>query len=35
VIDRDFFTIPEKEIWDIKNMMTGLGGKIVYRSANF
>ena len=35
VIDRDFFTIPEKEIWNIKNLMTGLGGKVVYRSPNF
>jgi predicted amidohydrolase YtcJ len=35
VIDRDFFTIPEKEIWEIKNLMTGLGGKIVYRSPSF
>ena len=35
VIDRDFFTIPEAEIWNIKNLMTGLGGKIVYRSPDF
>jgi len=35
VLDRDYFTIPENEIFDIKNLMTGLGGKIVYRSANW
>ena len=32
VIDRDYFTIPEKELFNIKTLMTGLGGKIVYRS---
>lgn len=35
VIDRDYFTVPEKELWNIKNLMTGLGGKIVYRSPNW
>ncbi len=35
VIDRDFFTIPERELWDIKNLMTGLGGKIMFRSPDF
>ncbi len=35
VIDRDFFTVPEKELWEIQNMMTGLGGKIMYRSEDF
>ena len=35
VIDRDFFTIPDSEIWNIQNLMTGLGGKIVYRSPNW
>jgi len=35
VLDRDFFSIPEKEIFEIKNLMTGLGGKIVFRSPEF
>ena len=35
VIDKDYFTIPDKELVDIKNVMTGFGGKIVYRSPNF
>ena len=35
VIDRDFFTIPDSEIWNVQNLMTGLGGKIVYRSPNW
>ena len=35
VIDRDFFTIPDKELFNIKNLMTGLGGKITYRSKDF
>ena len=32
VIDKDFFTIPEEEIGSIKNLMTVVGGKVVYRS---
>ena len=35
VIDRDFFTIPDDDIKNIKNLVTGLGGKIVYKSPNF
>ncbi len=35
VIDRDYFTIPPRELFDIKNLMTGLGGKIVFRSPDF
>jgi predicted amidohydrolase YtcJ len=30
VLDRDFFTIPTEEIPDVKVVMTGLGGQIVY-----
>ena len=32
VIDKDFFTIPEEEICNIKNLMTVVGGKVVYKS---
>ncbi|MBI4442928.1 MAG: amidohydrolase family protein [Acidobacteria bacterium] len=32
VIDKDFFTIPEEEIGNIKNLMTVVGGKVVYKS---
>ena len=35
IIDRDYFTIPPRELFNIKNLMTGLGGKIVFRSPNF
>ena len=35
VIDRDYFTIPARELFNIKNLMTGLGGKIVFRSPDF
>ncbi len=30
VLDRDFFTIPVEEIPDLRVVMTGLGGEIVY-----
>ena len=30
VLDRDYFTIPESEIWKVRPLMTGLNGKIVY-----
>ena len=33
VLDRDFFTIPEAEIPDVKVVLTGLGGEIVFDDA--
>lgn len=30
VLDRDFFTIPEADLWKVQPIMTGLNGKIVY-----
>ncbi|MCZ6768057.1 MAG: amidohydrolase family protein, partial [Acidobacteria bacterium] len=30
VLDRDFFTIPIEDIPNLKSVMTGLNGKIVY-----
>ncbi|MBI4454294.1 MAG: amidohydrolase family protein [Acidobacteria bacterium] len=35
VIDQDYFKIPDKEISNIKVLMTVLGGEIVYASPNF
>ena len=35
VIDRDFFKIPDKEIGDIRVLMTVLGGKVVYADTEF
>ncbi len=35
VIDRDYFTIPEMDIKKIKNLMTAVGGKVIYRSPDF
>lgn len=35
VIDRDYFTIPEMDIKKIKNLMTVVGGKIIYQSPDF
>ncbi len=35
VIDKDYFAIPEDQIHTIKNLMTGLGGEIVFRSPDF
>jgi len=35
VIDRDYFTIPEMDIKKINNLMTVVGGKVIYRSDEF
>ena len=35
VIDRDYFTIPEMDIKKIKNLMTAVGGKVIYQSPDF
>ncbi|MBI4456642.1 MAG: amidohydrolase family protein [Acidobacteria bacterium] len=35
VLDRDYFTIPEKEIAQVKVLLTALGGKVVYTSSDF
>ena len=35
VIDKDYFTIPESEIMNLKTLMTVIGGKVAYKSANF
>ncbi|TDI07447.1 MAG: hypothetical protein E2P08_05780 [Acidobacteria bacterium] len=35
VIDRDYFTIPELDIKKIKNLMTVVGGKVIYQSPEF
>jgi predicted amidohydrolase YtcJ len=34
VLDRDYLTVPSDEIKDIKPVLTMVGGKIVYGSAN-
>jgi predicted amidohydrolase YtcJ len=35
VLDRDYFTIPEMDIKKINNLMTVVGGKVIYKSADF
>jgi predicted amidohydrolase YtcJ len=35
VIDKDYFSIPVEEIHTIKNLVTVIGGKVVYRSEKF
>jgi len=35
VIDRDYFTIPELDIKKINNLMTVVGGKVIYQSPEF
>ncbi len=35
VIDRDYFTIPELDIKKIHNLMTVVGGKVMFRSPEF
>jgi hypothetical protein len=35
VLDRDYFTVPEREIRKIKPLLTVVGGKIVHQAPNF
>ncbi len=35
VLDRDYFSVPDREIKDIQTLMTILGGKVVYQAADF
>lgn len=35
VLDRDYFTVPEREIRKIKSLLTVVGGKIVHQAPNF
>lgn len=35
VPNKDYFTIPDREISTIENLMTVVGGKVVYRSPEF
>ena len=35
VIDKDYFTVSEPELMNIKTLMTVLGGKIAYQAPNF
>ncbi len=35
VLDRDYFTIPEMDIKKINNLMTIVGGKVIYKSDDF
>ena len=35
IIDRDYFTIPEMDIKKINNLMTVVGGKVIFRSPDF
>ncbi len=35
VIDKDYFTIPEDQIGTIKNLLTAVGGKTVYKASNY
>jgi predicted amidohydrolase YtcJ len=35
ILDRDYFAIPESEIAKITNLMTVVGGKVVYRSPQY
>lgn len=35
VLDRDYFTVPEREIRTIKSLLTVVGGKIVHQAPNF
>ncbi|OFV97791.1 MAG: hypothetical protein A3F68_13030 [Acidobacteria bacterium RIFCSPLOWO2_12_FULL_54_10] len=35
VIDKDYFTIPADDIGSIKTILTAVGGKVMYKDANF
>ena len=35
VIDKDYFTIPEKDLMTIQTLLTGIGGKIAFKSPNW
>ena len=35
VIDKDYFTIPEKEINNIKTLMTVLGGQVKFQDKSY
>jgi hypothetical protein len=35
VIDRDYFSVPEKEIEDLQVLMTVLGGKVIFAAPSF
>lgn len=35
VLDRDYFTVSEEEIGEVKPLVTALGGKVVYASPDF
>ena len=35
VIDKDYFTIPEDQIGTIDNLLTAVGGKVLYKSSRF
>ena len=35
VLDRDYFTVPEREIRTIKSLLTVVGGKILHQAPNF
>ena len=35
VLDRDYFTIPEPELMNIKTLMTVIGGGVVFRAPNY
>jgi predicted amidohydrolase YtcJ len=35
VIDKDYFTIPEGEILNIKTLMTVIGGRVVFKDSDY
>jgi predicted amidohydrolase YtcJ len=35
VIDKDYFTVPEKDLMTINTLMTGINGKVAFKSPKF
>ncbi|MBI4459893.1 MAG: amidohydrolase family protein [Acidobacteria bacterium] len=35
IIDKDYFTIPEEQIGKIENLLTAVGGKVLYKNSRF
>jgi predicted amidohydrolase YtcJ len=35
VLDKDYFTVPDNQIWNIKSLLTVVDGRIVYGAGEY